>query len=210
MNIYKIVKNIKVIDWLIFYSFIIITYLIMLMPNRLLFKINIGSDFRIWQLLTSSFVNHNLYNYLGNLLYFILFGLILLIILSNYNSKQKFWFYIIIYFVLPIITSIIIFIICIVYNFSGSFCGNSTIVSGIVYFVLSWFFLISIKLNIKLWTNKKLNYCLLFQTTIILIFGLLYGYFIIFENKFNLGHLIGIVFGIILAIVFSKKYNLNK
>lgn len=199
--------NLKLEDLIILILFPIILLVIQIW-NISSFKLEIPFKFGyFWQLLTSAYVHQNTYHILGNLLYYFIFLIPLLLILYSFNKRARIQWLVIVFLVLPIINSLLHLVFSIFTKVNPS-CGSSTIITGIIYFVIFYYLALIFSLlnNHKFKDNDRLQIVLLFLLGVgFILFASYYAINLVFmDNKFVLGHLVGIVGGITMGLIYIK------
>lgn len=165
------------------------------------FKLN-----NFWQLLTSSYIHQDTFHLLGNMLIYYLFLIFLILIFVDLTKKQKNLWLLFIFMILPIINSVIhIFFNSSVYV--NPSCGSSVMISAIICFVLTYNLFVALRFLDRAKSYDKLKIISLFFLWVSIIFVFLRYYLyhiILINNQINMGHIIGIVFGICIAFIYKK------
>jgi membrane associated rhomboid family serine protease len=212
MKIKEIFKNIKLIDWFIFLIFPAIVSVMWLwsfyyFPDYIknpLF-LNIAHP-QWWQFITLSFVHFTFNHFFINLVVYFIFGIILLLIFKDCNLKKSDF----VRFVLTLVVflSILTGVISILIYKKGFAGGSSGITSAMFLFlvVVIWGHNYK-KMSKQNWKDQLIKLASWVVFTCI-------GIYCLFPRNTAgvsiFGHLVGIVIGFILAIIFLKKYDIKK
>jgi membrane associated rhomboid family serine protease len=201
---FKTTRNkikINILSLIIYLVFPIILLFCLFLSDK--FKLNFSiTGFHWWQLFTCSFVHNNPSHYINNLIIYLIFGFIILMISYRWKFKEIKLF-LITFLILPIVNSIIHFILIYPNDKISPFCGSSVLIVYLIYFVISYYL-------ISLWKYNKIG-CVLFLFIFIGVFFIFYGGYLVYfaEYRLNLGHLIGILGGILIGIIYSSKYKIK-
>lgn len=210
-NLKQILQKISPIDWVIYLIFPIIISIVYLwssiyfpnpVNNPLFLKL---SDPQWWQFITMNFVHFTFAHFLVNLFVYLLFGLFILFIFKECNLKRKdsIWFLLISFVTFSIITGITSISI-----YKTGIAGGSSGITAAMFMFLVIVFYFNIQKNIKKLKTKELLLKLASWSiyTIIGIMSLFQK-----DNQINIfGHLVGIIFGFIIALIFLKQQDTKK
>lgn len=158
-----------------------------------------------WQFITMNFVHFNFIHYFVNLFVYLLFGLAILFILRRYSFKKS---HIIVFLLIGLIILSIFTGVISIFVYKKGIAGGS---SGITAAMFMFLVVIIIYFNIQKVIKKIKTKELLLKLTSWSIFTIL-GMMSLFQkdNKINIfGHLVGIIFGLIIAIILLKKTSTN-
>lgn len=153
------------------------------------------------QLFLNYYLNANINQLSANIIVYCSFSFLALIILSFFKTPIKIYFGIVIFLLLPIINATIYSLL----KLTG--CGLSVLVCFLISFVFMYVFIYSIQSR----PNIKIIIQFICYFLIITIFILITIYLLLLTPDFvlfnlipiNLGHLIGLIIGMAVGIVFS-------